>query len=684
MMADNEAQQMPDDLVYPQGEAPDDLVYPSGEGPAGEQQTTSWGDVAASIPGNIKPSAGRFVSDLYQVARHPVDTATTLGRVGIGALQKTGLVEGDEYQGYADAVGQYFKERYGSMEGFKHSLAEDPIGVLGDASMALTGGSGALVKSAELTGRLGTVGRVASEVPRVVGRGAEIAGHYTNPLTPVAAVASPIASGLGKIASEAVGVQTGTGGLALRTAADAGYAGGDAAKAFRDHLRGRAEMADPVADARDALDQVRQKRGADYRAGMSDLSQDKTVLDFDDIDQAFARASQVRTFKGQDLSPSTAKLRQTLGDTLTDWRTLDPAEYHTAEGFDALKKKVGDILEATDPYSPERKMAGEVYNAIKGTIVKQAPAYGKIMNGYEDASNQIRELEKTLSLGNGATTDTALRKLQAILRDNVNTNFGQRRALADYLVRNGSPQLMEKLAGQSLNAVVPRGLGRFAMAVGADMSAILGGAILAHPAFLGLAPMIAMASPRLMGEGAYLAGRAASPLKNVPSGTATAARAVSPYSQVAGAVEPDETTQTATGVPPSSTDVRGALPVAGSEVGQAAVSSPSGPLKYGAALTTGVGGSRDDLSKHYPNYLNFGSMSPQEQKAALASLHGDTNISINERKRLEKMMLDRRGAPAMPSGVPQGSRAQRSDSTGLVRWLAPDGTIYSPSGNLAH
>jgi len=131
-------------------------------------------------------------------------------------------------------------------------------------------------------------------------------------------------------------------------------------------------------------------------------------------------------------------------------------------------------------------------------------------------------------------------------------------------------------------------------------------------------------------------------------------------------------------------NVRGALPVAGSEAGQSGVSGAGGTMKGAAILTTGVGGSRDDLAKHYPNYLNFGSMSPQEQKAALASLHGDTNISINERKRLEKMMLDRRGAPAMPPGVPQGSRAQRSDSTGLVRWVAPDGTIYSPSGNEAH
>jgi hypothetical protein len=107
--------------------------------------------------------------------------------------------------------------------------------------------------------------------------------------------------------------------------------------------------------------------------------------------------------------------------------------------------------------------------------------------------------------------------------------------------------------------------------------------------------------------------------------------------------------------------------------------TPQANREVAPTVCCGLGGSREDIGKHYDDYVRFGEMTVQDQQRALAALHNDTNISIGERRRLEKMMLDRRG-PAMPPGVPQGSRAQRSDSTGLVRWLAPDGTVYSPTG----
>jgi hypothetical protein len=633
----------------------------------GSSPSTSWSDVAKGAATSFLPSAGQALKSTYEAFRHPIDTGTAAGRTLIGGLQKTGLVAGDEYKPYAEAVGQHFMENYGSMEGFKHSLATDPVGVLGDLSIALTGGGGAAVRAPAMLGRVG-------EVTRAVGRGAQVAGHYTNPFTPVVGAAKLAGAGL----SEGLGLQSGVGGETVRTAAQAGYEGGDAAKDFREHLRGTAEMADPVDDARDALKNIRQERGKEYTDRMAEIGQDTTPLDFKDIDDAFARASGVRQFKGVDIDPSTAKLREQIGNTLTNWRNLDPAEYHTAEGLDALKKQVGSILKAQEPYSPESKMAGEVYNAIKQTIIKQNPKYGKVMQAYDAASDQIDELERTLSLKDSATADTALRKLQAILRNNVNTNYGYRRTLAEYLMRAGSPTLMQKLAGQALNSPTPRGLGKFALQIGGEIAALGGAAWFAHPAFAAMAPMIAMSSPRVVGEAAYYAGRAASPLKYIPGGAtataATTARGLEPYLDASRhpVVAGDQQQQPA---PPTKTaDVRGALPVTGSEVGQAGVSGAGGILKSAAIKTTGVGGSRDDIAKHYANYQRFPAMSPEEQHGALTALHSDTNISILERRRLEKMMMEQR-----PLGVPQGSRRERS-SSGLTRWIAPDGSVYSPGG----
>jgi hypothetical protein len=145
--------------------------------------------------------------------------------------------------------------------------------------------------------------------------------------------------------------------------------------------------------------------------------------------------------------------------------------------------------------------------------VDQVPEYAKVMKGYEKASNVIDELQRTLSLGNKASTDTALRKLQSVTRNNVNTNYGKRADLAQMLAANGAPNLMEKITGQAMNSWAPRGL----------QGLLPGGMTLAalalNPKALALAPLM---SPRAVGEGAYCAGKAAS---HAPSGIPQALRA---------------------------------------------------------------------------------------------------------------------------------------------------------------
>ncbi len=105
------------------------------------------------------------------------------------------------------------------------------------------------------------------------------------------------------------------------------------------------------------------------------------------------------------------------------------------------------------------------------------------MKGYEEASNQIKEIERTLSLNPNATIDTSLRKLQSVLRDNVNTSYGRRGELAEYLMNVGAPNLMERLAGQSLKSPFARGLGRLiAQGIVHGTAAMAGHAALGPPA----------------------------------------------------------------------------------------------------------------------------------------------------------------------------------------------------------
>ena len=66
---------------------------------------------------------------------------------------------------------------------------------------------------------------------------------------------------------------------------------------------------------------------------------------------------------------------------------LDP------EGFDGLKRKEGDLRDASQFGTPERLVADQLYQAIRKTIIDQAPDYAQAMSGSETASNLIREME---------------------------------------------------------------------------------------------------------------------------------------------------------------------------------------------------------------------------------------------------------------------------------------------------
>lgn len=439
----------------------------------------SWSEAAGKAVQNIPSSAVELAKNTVQPIIHPIETAENLGSLGKGVLQKLGLVSGNDSEKYADAVGKFLVDRYGSVDAVKKTLANDPVGLVADVSLILSGGGSA---AARLPGIAGKVGEVAAAAGRLPG--------------------TAIAKTAGGLAEKVAGLTTGVDSQAIRTAAEAGYEGGDAGKAFLQNLSGNADPAQVVTEAKQAVSQMRQERGTLYRQEMQKIGADNTVLDFQKIDDAVQKVAGVKTYKGQVLSPKTEGIRQEITQAVDEWKNLPAGDYHTAEGLDALKQKIGNIRDATQPGTPDRLVADNVYKAIHGTITEQAPEYAKVMKGYEEASNLIREMEKTLSLNPKASIDTSLRKLQSALRNNVNTNYGRRAELVDFLQRAGAKNLLEKLAGQMLSTATPRGLGK-AVASGEVATSL---AALAHgnPAVAAaLAGGVAASSPALVGATAY-------------------------------------------------------------------------------------------------------------------------------------------------------------------------------------
>jgi hypothetical protein len=100
----------------------------------------TWADVAGQAGENLLPSAQRFGSDMWNAVTDSRQTARSLKNVVFGAAEK--LVPGEQsHEKYANAVGQFFADRYGGMDAFKKTLAEDPVGFAADLATVLSGGA---------------------------------------------------------------------------------------------------------------------------------------------------------------------------------------------------------------------------------------------------------------------------------------------------------------------------------------------------------------------------------------------------------------------------------------------------------------------------------------------------------------------------------------------------------------
>lgn len=373
------------------------------------------------------------------------------------------------------------------------------VQALRSGGMSAGGATGKAGMATRVAGGATTGGATASLIdPSETGTGAIVGGALP--------VAGPIIRAAGRGTANVVGGMSGAGGESLQQALRAGRVGGDVAETFTKNMRGGADMTEVLDVAKANLATMNQAKQAAYRADMNALKTDKTVLKFDGIDNALRDAVGKVMFKGQVKNEGAANYLQKAQAEIDNWKNLDPAEFHTPEGLDALKQKVGDILESI-PFEQKtaRSAVGDVYNGIKAEIKKQAPKYADTMKAYQEASELTKEIERALSLGNRASADTSMRKLQSLMRNNANTNYGNRLDLAAQLEAAGGREMMPALAGQQLNSWTPRSI----QGLAASSPAMIGS--YAFGGMPGVIANAALTSPRLAGEAAYGIGRMTRP-----------------------------------------------------------------------------------------------------------------------------------------------------------------------------
>jgi hypothetical protein len=150
----------------------------------------------SEVPGaalrNLPKSAVEFGSNVVAPIVHPVNTFMGLGDVLGGVMEPVtpNFLYGKEALENAKAaragLTDFVVNRYGGYENLKRTVAEDPVGFLGDLSTLFSGGAGA----SRLAGkgqRAITRATDINPLENAITKGFDTAATYTNPLSPIAA-----------------------------------------------------------------------------------------------------------------------------------------------------------------------------------------------------------------------------------------------------------------------------------------------------------------------------------------------------------------------------------------------------------------------------------------------------------------------------------------------------------------
>jgi hypothetical protein len=318
---------------------------------------------------------------------------------------------------------------------------------------------------------------------------------------------APAFKGAKNLLNEAIGTTTGVNGKAVTEFQNAIMAGGEQADAARAALRKQITPEQIVGEAKDALGQVIKERGTAYNTELAKLKTNTAIVDHSPVIEAFnKKLEDFGVFPNADGTPNFSRAPglgryekdlTALSKTLSEWGTR-PND-NTIAGIDKLKQVIDDYHIGSNDSKKFDNFVTELRGTAKDTIVSQLKkngdtkalaSYTKLTDDYATKTKDIREIQKQLSLGDKASTDTAFRKLTTVLR----TNNEMRDQTVQRLNDLTGGKLLAKVAGQQMSELAPRGL----IGKGADLG-LASGALLGH-SIVSLLPAALLTSPRAMGE----------------------------------------------------------------------------------------------------------------------------------------------------------------------------------------
>ena len=377
----------------------------------------------------------------------------------------------------------------------------NPLGAVGQAAKGASLGTkiarGALTSGAQgaLYGYASGEGSIENRLESAAKTGALSAG-----LGAAIPVAVESVKAGAKAIGKGLGFTTGTGG-AVEQAFKAGQAGDET---LLTNMRGQGNIQDVVTDAKRAAQKIRNDAMERYRVAMEGLPAEK--INVNPVVQAIDDEIAANMLNKGVVDETADKFLQKAKEKLLDLTTGTNGAVDVRD-VDKIKQAIQSIdvpIESRNALRIKTNITG----ALKQEIQTAAPTYNAIMKDYATVAGKLKEIDKALSLGGTSSADTAVRKLQSLMREGVETNYGNRLSLAEYLEKAGGANIKNAVAGQSLSSWMPRGLVARGLAGAQTVASVT------NPA-TGLS--LAAAMPRVVGESAYKLGQLSAALSKLPT-----------------------------------------------------------------------------------------------------------------------------------------------------------------------
>ena len=280
-------------------------------------------------------------------------------------------------------------------------------------------------------------------------------------------------------------------------------AGKKNATAFIENLRKNVPTDDVLDTLKSGLSQMRDDSATAYVSAKTGWAADATPLNYSKVDSAIKKIDSSITHAGKSMiGADEQKLISEAKNAIQQWKTDHPVP--TAVDLDALKRRLNSIYPESSKQTQAKRALAEFESSVKETITDAIPSYKDAMKSYETQTRLIREISDALGGSDKIKKETALNKIMQALKETPSGDYKQ--ALLGQLESKVGGELRPAIAGQLMSDVLPSSMtGRGALGLGGYASVM-------NPALL---PALALTSPRLVGETAYGAGRAASVLPRI-------------------------------------------------------------------------------------------------------------------------------------------------------------------------